>query len=117
VSKEQGLGDVDKLIANEWAKLNDDAIPYPVLWGENRKRVESARTELAALRRRAEDAELIANAALRGSPNDYRTSDGTWRFCVVDDCGGHTGQILRLQHDPTTGLPVLTDEAREALKT
>ena len=78
--------------------------------------IKAARAELAALRRRAEDAEMIARAGLSGSPNDYRTSDGTWRFSIVDDCGNQTGLILRLQHDPATGLPILTDEARKAMQ-
>lgn len=84
-----------------------DADGYGVPIGTH-ERKDEAREELAALRARVEDLELIARHALRTSPNDYRLSDGTWRF--ADSRG-----VVRLPDDGT-GLPLLTAEARRALR-
>lgn len=77
--------------------------------------VKAARSELAALRRRAEDAE----AMLRGFVSMTITKSGPFglggAWLIWDGCLSKPPTILPM--DDATGLPVLTDEAREALKT
>ena len=69
--------------------------------------VKAARTELAALRRRAEDAEmLLRKIGPIGWWMNYDNGE-LWSPNELLPYGIHI--------DPT-GLPILTDEAREALK-
>lgn len=67
-----------------------------------------ARTELAALRRRAEDAEMLLKLAVQSFLSDCRLKDGRLQFAA-------NGRMFRLEVD-RHGLPILTDEARNALK-
>lgn len=86
----------------------------------------AARAELAALRRRAEDAEMIAKALSAGIStarshfgrlSAQRSDDGLWAWTLrMDTKIGETMRFLYLTNDPATGLPILTDEARKELK-
>ena len=69
--------------------------------------IAAARTELAALRRRAEDAEMIARSLWR-DPNSHG-------LCPAHGGGAWLGKLY-MPPDPATGLPILTDEARRALE-
>ena len=82
--------------------------------------LEAARTELAALRRRAEDAEAMLRAALTDVIDYGRASMAKHKAQVIvhlpDDAKGYPRHPIFLDIDLFTGLPILTDEAREALK-
>jgi len=75
--------------------------------------------ELAALRRRAEDAEAMLRWALTDVIDYSRVNMSNNKGKVVvnrpDAADGYPRHPIYLDIDPTTGLPVLTDEAREAL--
>lgn len=71
--------------------------------------LEAARTELAALRRRAEDAEMMLRAFASGDWLLDESEEGM--FLWQPDDGIH----IRIDKD-ASGLPIITDEAREALK-
>lgn len=87
----------------------NSASAFPPLASDRQRLVQDARTELAALRRRAEDAELIVRAK---GHSRVQYPDGTWVVNIrISD---HVGYIAPV--DPSTGLSVLTDEARKALK-
>jgi len=75
--------------------------------------LDAARTELAALRRRAEDAEMIVRSIFDADLNADQTFD--WYF-DGDGKIQFPGRFV-LAFDRATRLPILTDEAREALKT
>lgn len=77
----------------------------------------AARAELAALRQRAEDAEMIAmtNSVYDDSPWYFqRGSSGQWLLCAYMDDPRQDVKIP-LVTNSATGLPILTDEARKAL--
>ena len=69
--------------------------------------VDELRAELAALRRRAEDAEMMLRAAIKCG-----TAVDTYGVLFMDN---HPAFDCRFPIDPATGLPILTDEARKAL--
>lgn len=81
-----------------------------------------ARTELAALRRRAEDAEMIVGLhgdcrfrvwAIRDYTTERYNLPRLWKI----RCLAHgLSDGITLKADPATGLPILTDEARRALE-
>lgn len=91
------MSDLDELL--DWIEGDDYGPPIGI--------VQAARTELAALRRRAEDAEmLLRKIGPIGWWMNYDNGE-LWSPNELLPYGIHI--------DPT-GLPILTDEAREALK-
>jgi len=78
--------------------------------------LQEARAELAALRQRAEDAEMIVKANADRDGNWYfeRLRSGKWRLNNYGDTH-HDDVEIDLETNPATGLPILTAEARIAL--
>ena len=89
----------------------DEAIAHLCEDGYERT-VSEARAELAALRQRAEDAEMIVRAIFDAELNADHPFD--WHF-QSDGTISFTGRFV-LKFDDVLGLPILTDEAREALR-
>jgi len=104
------MSKLDELL--DW--IEGDNYGTPIALGQ------AARTELAALRRRAEDAEAMLRAALTDVIDYGRASMAKHKAQVIvhlpDDAKGYPRHPIFLDIDLFTGLPILTDEAREALK-
>lgn len=106
---------LDEVLDNEYARLNGETLRHLDGMGSRKKRVVAARAELAALRARVEDLELMLHAEWRGERRWFRRSeDGAWMLGRES-----TGWDLRgepICPDDGTGLPLLTAEARRALR-
>lgn len=79
--------------------------------------LNDARTELAALRRRVEDAELLMRHALHFD----LCEDGYWishneHSCTIIVGEEEDGEPIEMDLLMRDGLPILTDEARAALR-
>lgn len=102
--KEQAMSKLDELL--DW--IDGDDYGTPIMLGKE------ARTELAALRRRAEDAEMM----LRGFVSMTITKSGPFglggAWLIWDGCLTKPPTILPI--GAATGLPILTDEARKAMQ-
>lgn len=108
---------LDKLIENEHAALSGATLPHTCGSTSRRERVAAARAELAELRRRVEDAELMLRAAF---PDD----DEAPFISYGEGCDGETAWYVHRNPDDLdpiildgdgTGLPILTAEARKEL--
>lgn len=96
------MSNLDELLDNEHSRLNGETLRHLDGSSTRRKRVVAARTELAALRRRVEDAEMIARGIVSG--DIYRGEITPWWY---EDFKLEAGD---------DGLPILTPESRAALR-
>lgn len=86
-------------------------------WDDDHPLVLAARAELAALRQRAEDAEMIVRCYSHRWVYYFGTGE-TMCMVTVKPATLEVPETYQtaLHRDPATGLPILTDEVRKAMQ-
>jgi hypothetical protein len=94
-----------------------DALAAQALTMAHRSMVDSAQSELSALRQRCEDLDLFAHSLYHDWNRDWFYYDKEKEWVLYDRASDSpSAKELARCKDDGTGLPLLSPEAREALR-